>query len=221
MVNEALSAEAQKTEVIAQAELEMQVKALRAQLEGSGDDEGPVVSSKEADALGDAVDISRQNYVQLYNTSDGRKVDVLPVMLTAKLSLKWRRGQMVANELLDQPVWSLTPVKRPDNEDLVCDLHPQGRNRDQADALGVTTVCPRVSIPNSFVLKRHMKAKHPDELAILDEHQNELRRDEDRAVQEAHLTALEKLAEASSGNTGITADQMAGLIAAIKGDGQD
>lgn len=142
----------------------------------------------------EATDISSIEYMPLYNTKDGRKVDVLPTMLKAKLTLRWRSEHDVPEELIGEKVWSISPVEVARGQELLCPLHPKAEGRAMADTMGVVTVCRRDNLPNALVRRLHMEKRHPVEQRVMDEQRDDMRRAEDRESQQATLAAMQALA---------------------------
>ena len=143
----------------------------------------------------ESVDISSIEYLPLYNSRDGRKVNVLPTMLKAKLTLRWREGHDVPVELVGEKVWSITPVEVFKGQTLLCPLHPDAEGRAKVDTMGVTTSCRRGDLPNALVRRLHMEKRHPVEERVLAEARDEIRRAEDVASQQATLAAMQALAK--------------------------
>lgn len=192
----------------------MRVEALQRELTKGASDSMTVESGEIGNA---AVDVARQEYLTLYNTRARREVSVLPSMLKAKLSLKWRSEHDVPVELIGRNVWSEFEVEfPPEGETYVCELHIDHPDRYRADAQGITTVCRREGIPNLWSLKRHMEVKHSIETQALRAAERDEREAEARAEQTAYLEALKTVSD-----KGITKDDLKELVLAIRDTGKD
>lgn len=132
-------------------------------------------------------EISSAGYVWVWDTRSYEKVPILYYMLPSRLRERRPDGSFRFT--------TTDPGKEPKRGTIKCLLHPEAANRAHYDELGFR-VCNKNNITNPYQLQQHMKKKHPQEWAAIEEERKTAEREQDRALQHALLTQqLEKRRE--------------------------
>lgn len=148
------------------------------------------VTSQPIGSKGEGTDISKQEYVTVYNTLDGRPKELLPSQLTGKLGLRWRDHMWVPENLVGTKIWSLEPVETPDREFYKCLLHADDPNADMYRGYGITTICRKHNFGSKMAIRQHMAGRHETEWAIIQEERTSARNEGRDATQQQVLDAI-------------------------------
>ena len=169
-----LQTEAQIQEVMRVAEaqkIELHSEALKNPVLHSGDVtlEAPVLVKQ----------ISSAGHVFVWDTRTFEKIPILYYMLPSKLRLRRPDGSFR---------FTVTdPKQLPKQGTLKCLLHKDAPNRAHYDELGFR-VCPKENLTNPHQVTQHMKKKHSQEWAAIEDERTRKEREEDRAFQR-YITA--------------------------------
>jgi len=119
-------------------------------------------------------EISSAGYVIVWDTRTFEAFPILYYMLPQKLRTRRPDGsfRFTTND----------PKQMPKYGAIKCMLHPDGDNRKHYDGLGFR-ICSKSNITNPYQLQQHMKRKHPQEWAAIEEERRERERQEDRELQ--------------------------------------
>lgn len=149
--------------------------------------ENPIIhrGDEEMPAPMTVKEISGPGYVWIWDTRTFKKVPVLYYMLPSKLRQRRPDGSYRFT--------TTDPGKQPVRGTIKCMLHKDSPERAHYDELGFR-VCIKDNITNDYQLKQHMRKKHPQEWAAIEEARKEKERQEDRELQRLLLTS--KLPEA-------------------------
>ena len=145
--------------------------------------EHPVINegTSEMPAPMVAKEISSAGYRYVYNRVTGEKIPVLYYMVPQVLRKKDASGKLrftVYNPGVKQ--------KKGTHK---CWLHPDSPNRDHFDELGFRS-CKKANLINPYQVTQHMKRKHPQEFAAIEEERKERERQEDRKLQQVLLKGI-------------------------------
>ena len=134
-------------------------------------------------------------YVVLFSTENGVASKIRVERLRDKLMPDKNGKAPFSLEPID-PSWQyvaddLTGVPLKVNpKGLKCYLHPEA-DREVLDAVGLDDkACQKSNIPTPFMLRLHMQRKHKTEWETIREHQEDMKRKEDRDQQMELLRAL-------------------------------
>ena len=144
------------------------------------EEEDPVIHRGD-DVLGAPMvvkEISNAGYVYVYDTHSYDKIPILSYMLAQKLRQKRPDGSYRFT--------ATDPKKLPIRGTIKCLLHPDRPEREYYNSLGFRT-CQKSNLTNDYQLKQHMRKKHPQEWAAIEEYRKEKERAEDRALQKLLL----------------------------------
>ncbi len=198
-------------QAIAEAQLDIQVDAMKAELTKLGGADSITVEAGEIGTQ--AVDISKIEYIPLYNTLDGRRAFVLPSMLRGKLGLIWREEHQVPQSLVGQNVWRAVPVDVGEHgPGLLCWLHEDSPMREKANKLGIPHVCVKANIPNEFILQQHMEIKHKKVFKVFDQAVERELQAEARDDQKGYMESLQTLIK--QGNA-VDPELIAAIVVAV------
>jgi len=128
-------------------------------------------------------ELTSAGYVYIWDTRTYERIPVLYYMLPSKLRQRREDGSFRFT--------STDPGKRPKAGTLKCFLHPDSPNRAHYDTLGFR-VCPKSNIANPYQVTQHMRKKHAQEWAAIEEERKEKERQEDRKLQQALLKSATK-----------------------------
>lgn len=128
-------------------------------------------------------ELTSAGYIYIWDTRTYERMPVLYYMLPSKLRQRREDGSFRFT--------STDPGKKPKRGTLKCLLHPDGSNRAHYDALGFR-VCAKSNITNQYQVTQHMRKKHPQEWAAIEEERKEKERQEDRKLQQALLKSATK-----------------------------
>jgi len=118
--------------------------------------------------------ISSAGYVYVWDTRTFEKIPILYYMLPSKLRLKREDGSYRFT--------TIDPKRKPERGTLKCWLHKDDPNRAHYDELGFA-VCKKGGIRSPYQVTQHMKKKHPQEFAAIEDERKERERQEDRELQ--------------------------------------
>lgn len=118
--------------------------------------------------------ISSAGYVWAWDTRTGEKIPVIHYMLPATLRKRRDDGSYRFT--------TVDPKITPKGIKVKCMLHKDSPNRQHYDDIGFH-VCNKENIINAYQLKQHMRRKHPQEWAAIEEERQQGEREEDRALQ--------------------------------------
>lgn len=168
--NEALIAEMLRDAEAKKAELPSELTKNPVVHKGDATLEAPMVLKE----------ITSAGYVYVWDTRTFEKFPVLYYMLAQKLRSRRPDGsfRFTTNDPKQEPVHGV----------IKCMLHPDGENRSHYDGLGFRT-CKKSNITNHYQLTQHMKRKHPQEWAAIEEERKEKERQEDRTLQKLLLAS--------------------------------
>jgi len=134
-------------------------------------------------------ELSNAGYVWAWDTRTLDKVPILYYMLPSKLKVRRPDGsyRFTTND----------PGKSPKRGTNKCLLHADGPNRKHYNELGFR-LCPssKDNITNPYQVIQHMKKKHPQEWAAIEEERKIQERQEDRELQIGMLKSVTKTKEA-------------------------
>ena len=142
-------------------------------------------------------EISSAGYVYIWETDTYEKVPVLYYMLAQKLRQRRPDGSFRFT--------TIDPHKQPKRGTIKCMLHEESENRKHYDELGFRT-CPKSNITNPYQLTQHMKKRHPQEWAAIEQESKAKEREEDRSLQK--LLLAQQLGKLEKDNEEITAGKM-------------
>lgn len=142
--------------------------------------ETPVIhrGDGELDAPMIVKEMTSAGYVYVWDSRTGEKMPVLYYMLAQKL--RTRRPDGSYRFTTKDP--KITPYRGK----LKCYLHKDHPDRVKMDTLGFR-ICIKDNITNAHQLTQHMRLKHPQEWAHIEEERKEKERQEDRELQRAIL----------------------------------
>jgi hypothetical protein len=142
--------------------------------------ESPIIhrGDGELDAPMVVKEVSNAGYVWVWDTRSYEKIPVLSYMLAQKLRQKRPDGSYRFT--------TTDPKKLPIRGTIKCLLHPDRPEREYYNGLGFRT-CQKSNLTNDYQLKQHMRKKHPQEWAAIEEYRKEKERAEDRALQKLLL----------------------------------
>ena len=120
------------------------------------------VEAKVTGVTVDGVDLSRQEYVPLYRHLDGKKIFVLPTMLSKRINVLLPNKPHIPKRLRGKKAWlSAPPTDLPERRHIKCMLHEDGEHRARMDQIGLSgRICNNANMPDEFALTRHMEVKH-------------------------------------------------------------
>jgi len=119
-------------------------------------------------------EISSAGYVWVFDTRSFERIPILYYMLPNRLRERRPDGSFRFT--------TVDPGQKPKRGTIKCMLHADDPNRAHYNELGFR-VCPRECIPNPYQLKQHMRKKHPQEWAAIEEERMAKEREEDRMLQ--------------------------------------
>lgn len=125
-------------------------------------------------------EISSAGYVYIYDTRSFEKIPVIYYMLPQQLRKRREDGSYRFT--------TTDPKQKPVRGTLLCMLHPDAPNRKHYDELGFR-VCPKSNMTNEYQVQQHMKKKHPQEWAAIEEERRQKERQEDRYLQQYLLAS--------------------------------
>lgn len=125
-------------------------------------------------------EISSAGYVWVWDTQSYEKVPILYYMLPSKLRQRRPDGSFRFT--------TTDPGKLPVRGTIKCMLHQNEESRAHYDELGFR-VCGKDNITNQFQLSQHMRKKHPQEWAAIEQERTDKEKAEDRALQRLLLAA--------------------------------
>ena len=128
-------------------------------------------------------EVSGAGYVYVWDTRTFEKIPILYYMLPSKLRTRREDGsfRFTTND----------PKQLPKRGTLKCWLHSEGPDRTHYNDMGFIT-CRKSNLTNPYQVQQHMKKKHPQEFAAIEEERKQREREEDRNVQRV-LAGLPKL----------------------------
>lgn len=147
------------------------------------DELGQIIKAKEEDVEVDGlvgkVSLENADHICIYDTKTGEMSRVPRNMLGQLLQLK-RNGEYIFT--------TKKPPFEPKKGGLKCMLHKDDPNRKHYDDLGFP-VCRKEGIPNQHQLKEHMRRRHPQEWATIEDERKEAAKQAEREFQMAILKA--------------------------------
>lgn len=119
-------------------------------------------------------EIRSGKYFYIYESETGEKVPCMGYMLGQKLRQRLPSGKFrfTVND----------PGIRPKRGTIKCMLHKDDPNREEYDLMGFRT-CKKSNITNLHQLDFHMKRRHPQEWAAIEDKRKKAERKEDRDLQ--------------------------------------
>ena len=122
--------------------------------------------------------ISSAGYVKVWDTLTFEEIPVIYYMLPSKL--RQRRGDGGFR------FTTVKPAGKPQGGTIKCLLHESSPNRAHYDKLGFPS-CKKANIPNAFQSQEHMRKRHKQEWAAIENEKKEVERQEDRELQQLLL----------------------------------
>jgi hypothetical protein len=122
--------------------------------------------------------ISSAGYVYVWDTRTYEKAPVLYYMLPAKMRQRRPDGSFRFT--------TVDPGKKPWRGNIKCRLHKEDPDRKHFDDLGFR-YCNKENLVNPHALSQHMRLKHPQEWAQIEEERKDRIEKEDRELQRAVL----------------------------------
>ena len=138
---------------------------------GDADQPAPMVVSK----------ISSAGYVYIWETDTFAKVPCLYYMLPSKLRSRRPDGSYRFT--------TIDPGQKPKLGNIKCSLHKDAQNRKHYAELGFRT-CPKATLNSPYQLEQHMKKRHPQEWAAIEQERTRQEKEEDRALQRLILKGM-------------------------------
>jgi|SRR3972149_2288819 len=144
-------------------------------------DRNPVIHKGDADQPAPMMvkEMTNAGYVWIYDTRTGERIPCISYMVRQKLQTRRPDGSFRFNVT--------DPGFRPKAGTIKCMLHKEAENREHFNELGFR-ICPKANLTNNYQLSQHMKKKHPQEWAAIDEEKKTKEKEEDRALQRLLLT---------------------------------
>jgi len=142
----------------------------------------PIIHKGDADLQAPMTvkEVSSAGYVWVWDTRTYEKIPIIYYMLHSKLRTRRPDGSFRFT--------TVDPKQLPKRGTTKCLLHAESKNREHYNELGFR-VCPKDNITNQYQLEQHMKKKHPQEWATIEQERIRKEKEEDRALQHLLLTS--------------------------------
>lgn len=178
---------------------EMLARAPKTELEGDLT-KNPVLQRGDSESAPTMVvhEISSAGYIYLFETDTGDRVPCLYYMAGQKLRSKFKDGPNMGKYRFS----TVAPKVRRKRGTFKCLLHTESPDRGHYDDLGFKT-CPKSNITNQYQLTQHMRLRHKQEWAAIEEERYQRERQEDRALQRLVL-------EQAGGKTTVAQEETVG-----------
>ncbi len=119
-------------------------------------------------------EITGAGYLWVWDTRTFEKLPILYYMLPQRLRDRRPDGSFRFT--------TTDPNQTPKHGTVRCLLHPEREERKHFDELGFR-ICNKHNLINQYQLQQHMKKKHPQEWATIEEEKKTKEKEEDRALQ--------------------------------------
>ena len=151
----------------------------------------PVLHRGDADMPAPMVlrELKSAGYVRLWDRKTGEEVRVLYYMMPQKLRVKNPDGS--------PRFTAKKPDSKPRTGKIKCFLHTDDPNRKHYDEAGFA-VCRKSNIPNEFLRVEHMRKRHKQEWAAIEEERKQKERQAEQELQHTVLKSLAKERQATN-----------------------